>query len=179
MAKKPTNSGGKPWSQNKVELHWNYPGGEEYGGMIERYELGCEPDNTTTNSALAILMMSPSDLKQLEVIQNKAMRLITNTRQVDRIKINTLQNLTALLTIEDRSIALVHKYLNQATTHNTPIIELLHCYYNNAISRNMKEGRAYEQNNSKSPTTLVLIGIMNETTKMKDKKYTKEKIASL
>eukprot|EP00122_Pirum_gemmata_P019563 Pgem_evm1s18307 len=74
--------------------------------------------------------MSPSDLKQLEVIQNKAMRLITNTRQVDRIKITTLQKLTDLPTIEDRSIALVHKYLNQATTHNTPIIELLHCYCN-------------------------------------------------
>eukprot|EP00122_Pirum_gemmata_P021459 Pgem_evm2s19991 len=36
------------------------------------------------------------------------MRLITNTRQVDRIKITTLQKLTDLPKIEDRSIALVH-----------------------------------------------------------------------
>eukprot|EP00122_Pirum_gemmata_P002272 Pgem_evm1s2055 len=49
------------------------------------------------------------------------MRLITKTRQVDHIKITTLQNLTAIPSIEDRSIELMHKYLNQATTHNSPI----------------------------------------------------------
>eukprot|EP00122_Pirum_gemmata_P000068 Pgem_evm1s54 len=105
----------------------------------------------TEYSAIAILMMTPSERKQPEIIQNKAMRLITNTRQVDHIKIPTLQNLTALPTIEDRSIELVH---NQATTHNTPIIELIHSYHNNSICRNMKKGRPYDKNNSQSPTTL-------------------------
>eukprot|EP00122_Pirum_gemmata_P011170 Pgem_evm1s10339 len=103
----------------------------------------------TDYSAIAILMMTPNGRKQLEIIQNKAMRLITNIRQADHIKITTLQNLTALPSIEDRSseLAIVHKYLNQVTTHNSPITELLHAYHNNGSSRNRKESRPYDKNN--------------------------------
>eukprot|EP00122_Pirum_gemmata_P008688 Pgem_evm1s8015 len=84
-------------------------------------------------SAIAVLMMTPNfanERKQLEIIQNKAMRLITSTRQVDHIKITTLQNLTALSTIEDRSIELEHKYLNQTTNSQHPN----NSYHNNGIS---------------------------------------------
>eukprot|EP00122_Pirum_gemmata_P021272 Pgem_evm1s19826 len=122
-------------------------------------------------------MMTPKDKEKLEIIQNKAMRLIAEVRQADRIKIKDLLQLTNLPTIEQSSLQLIHNcnYLQQATSHNEVIIQLpVRDYHHNGTGRNMKEGTPYDKNCKTPPTAL--IGILNESKDYENKEYTKEKI---
>eukprot|EP00122_Pirum_gemmata_P001236 Pgem_evm1s1103 len=66
---------------------------------------------TDYSSAIAIIMMTPKDKEKLEIIQNKAMRLIAEVRQINRIKIEDLLQLTNPPTIEQRSRQMIYNYL--------------------------------------------------------------------
>ena len=92
-----------------------------------------------SKSAVLLPIIKKSSVHELQIIQNKCLRIINNVKLSDRISISKLHKLANLETIEIRFEELGNRYLNNAISQSNPLIgELILEYKRFKGGRNLK-----------------------------------------